>query len=180
MAGISRVFQFTGGPIHGLEAVGFTRCAGVFLLVLLLGVAPAVFAATPYKGEGHIMVTPSDMEWGPVASMAPGAQITVLEGDLSKEEPFTMRLRLPANYVIAPHVHPAYERVTVLSGTFYFAHGESMDRSKAQALPAGSLAIMAPGDPMYGYTEDEEVTIQLHGTGPWGIEYLNPEDDPRN
>lgn len=21
--------------------------------------------------------------------------------------------------------------------------------------------------------------IQLHGNGPWGIEYLNPEDDPR-
>lgn len=38
---------------------------------------------------------------------------------------------------------------------------------------------MAPGEPMFGYTEGETI-IQLHGTGPWGIEYLNPEDDPRN
>lgn len=126
-----------------------------------------------------MMVTPSDLEWGPVGSMAPGAQISIIEGDLAKEEPFTMRLKLPADYLIAPHIHPAYERVTVLSGTFHFAHGKEIDRDKASALPEGSVAIMSPGDPMFGYTE-EEVVIQLHGTGPWGIEYLNPEDDPRN
>jgi hypothetical protein len=32
---------------------------------------------------------------------------------------------------------------------------------------------------MFGYTEEETV-IQLHGTGPWGIQYLDPADDPRN
>lgn len=148
-------------------------------LLAMLAVTPVVMAATPYMGEGHIMVKPTDLEWGPVGSMAPGAEISIIEGDLSKEEPFTMRLRLPADYVIAPHIHPEYERVTVLSGTFHFAHGEEIDRDKAKALPEGSVAIMAPGDPMFGYTE-EEVVIQLHGTGPWGIEYLNPEDDPRN
>ena len=25
----------------------------------------------------------------------------------------------------------------------------------------------------------EETIIQLHGTGPWGINYVNPKDDPR-
>ncbi|MCL7944156.1 cupin domain-containing protein [Marinobacter sp. ATCH36] len=150
---------------------------GIALLAMLVA-APVVAAATPYMGEGHTMVKPSELEWGPVGSMAPGAKISIIEGDLSKEEPFTMRLRLPADYVIAPHIHPAYERVTVLSGTFHFAHGEEVDRDKATALPEGSVAIMSPGDPMFGFTE-EEVMIQLHGTGPWGIEYLNPEDDPR-
>ena len=148
-------------------------------LLALLAAAPLVMAATPYHGEGHMMVTPSELEWGPVGSMAPGAEITVIEGDLSKEEPFTMRLRLPADYVVSPHRHPAYERVTVLSGTFHFAHGEEVERDKAQALTAGSVAIMSPGDPMFGFTEEETV-IQLHGTGPWGIEYVNPDDDPRN
>ncbi|MDL0430417.1 cupin domain-containing protein [Marinobacter sp. TBZ242] len=148
------------------------------VLVTLLIASPLAMAATPYQGEGHMMVTPSDLEWGPVGSMAPGAKISIIEGDLSKEEPFTMRLKLPADYEIAPHIHPAYERVTVLSGTFHFAHGKEIDRDKASALPEGSVAIMSPGDPMFGYTE-EEVVIQLHGTGPWGIEYLNPEDDPR-
>lgn len=124
------------------------------------------------------MITPSELTWTPVASMAPGAEMAVLEGDLGKEAPFTFRLRLPADYVIAPHTHPAYERVTVLSGTFYFAHGREFNPLDALELPPGSLAIMSPGDPMFGYTEEETV-IQLHGTGPWGIQYINPEDDPR-
>lgn len=151
---------------------------GLFAVVLVFAVSMPASAEPPYRGDGHMMVTPGEMEWGPVGSMAPGAKIAVLEGDLGTEEPFTFRLKLPADYKIAPHIHPAYERVTVLSGTFYFAHGETFDRDKAHALPAGSLAIMSPGDPMFGYTREETV-IQLHGTGPWGIEYLNPEDDPR-
>jgi hypothetical protein len=136
-------------------------------------------ADLPYRGEGHIMVNASELEWGPIASMAPGATFALLEGDLGSAEPFTFRLKLPANYVIAPHIHPAYERVTVLSGTFHFAHGTVFDRDQTMALKEGGFSIMAPGEPMFGYTEEPTI-IQLHGTGPWGIQYINPEDDPRN
>lgn len=140
--------------------------------------AGADMAKLPYHGKGHIMLNASDLEWKDVASMAPGAKIAVIEGELSKKNPFTFRLRLPANYRIDPHVHPAYERVTVLSGTLHFAHGEEFDRATTQALKPGGVAIMPPGAPMFGYTKEETI-IQLHGNGPWGIEYLNPEDDPR-
>ena len=135
-------------------------------------------AKLPYQGEGHILVNADALKWRDVASMAPGAKMAILEGDPANEEPFTFRLTLPANYRIDPHVHPAYERVTVLSGTFHFAHGEKFDRAQTKALSPGGFAVMAPGEPMFGYTEKETV-VQLHGTGPWGIEYLNPEDDPR-
>ncbi len=133
----------------------------------------------PYRGEGkHVMINAGELEWTDIASMAPPAQIAIIEGDLSKEEPFTFRLKLPAGYIVAPHIHPAYERVTVLQGTFHFAHGKEFDRDKTMALDVGGVAIMPPGAPMFGYTEEETI-IQLHGTGPWGIEYINPEDDPR-
>ena len=78
----------------------------------------------------------------------------------------------------SPHTHPAYERVTVLKGTLHCAHGDEFDETKTRALEAGGVAIMPPGVPIFGYTEEETI-IQLHGTGPWGIEYVNPEDDPR-
>ena len=103
----------------------------------------------------------------------------VIEGDLSAAEPFTFRLLLPAGYEILPHVHPEYERVTVLSGTLHFAHGEEFDRDATMELPRGSFAVMAPGEPMFGYTMEDTV-IQLHGTGPWGIDYIRDEDDPRS
>lgn len=145
---------------------------------MLLG-GTAVADRLPYGGDGHIMLHPDDLTWSDVASMAAPAKITVIEGDLSAEEPFTFRLLLPAGYDVRPHIHPAYERVTVLSGEFHFAHGETFDREKTTALPTGGVAIMPPGAPMYGYTEEDTV-IQLHGIGPWGIEYLDPADDPRN
>jgi hypothetical protein len=31
----------------------------------------------------------------------------------------------------------------------------------------------------FAWTKGETV-IQLHGMGPWSIQYVNPDDDPRN
>lgn len=159
-----------------IGAKGRITAAAAATILLSCGVAAA---QTPYRGDGHVMLTADSLEWRDIASMAAPAKIAVIEGELGKEEPFTFRLRMPADYEIQPHVHPAYERVTVLSGTLHFAHGREFDREATTALPTGSVAIMAPGDPMFGYTTEETV-IQLHGTGPWGIEYIRSEDDPRS
>ena len=32
--------------------------------------------------------------------------------------------------------------------------------------------------PHFAWTSGETI-VQLHGTGPWGVTYLNPADDPR-
>ena len=150
-----------------------------WVIGLLLGfVAIAHASDLPYHGEGHIMLDPRELEWQDIASMAPPAQIALIEGDPGSEGPFTFRLRLPPDYRIEPHVHPEYERVTVISGELHFAHGETFDRDQTRPLGTGAVAIMPPGEPMFGYTERETI-IQLHGNGPWGIEYINPEDDPR-
>jgi quercetin dioxygenase-like cupin family protein len=124
------------------------------------------------------MVTSDQLTWTDAPAVAPGAKIAMIEGPLNKAVPFTFRLKIPANSTIAPHTHPAFERVTVLAGTFYFAHGSNYDPAKTTALGTGSVAIMPPNTPMFGYTKEETV-IQLHGTGPWGLTYLNPADDPR-
>ncbi|WP_163558737.1 cupin domain-containing protein [Halomonas sp. NO4] len=147
-------------------------------LAVAMGTA-AIAADDTYRGNGHLLGTPDEFEWGPVGSMGEGAEIAIIEGSLAEEEPFTLRIRLEDGYEIRPHIHPAYERVTVLEGTLHFALGETYDPDATQELPEGGYAIMAPGDPMFGYAEGETV-IQLHGTGPWGIEYLDPADDPRN
>jgi quercetin dioxygenase-like cupin family protein len=136
-------------------------------------------AQVPYTGHGkHVMVAPEALQWRDAPAVGRGVQIAVIEGPLDKEVPFTFRLRLPAGTKIAPHTHPAYERVTVLSGALQFAHGKSFDRARTIALKPGAVAIMPPGEPMFGYTEEETI-IQLHGVGPWGLRYINPGDDPR-
>lgn len=140
--------------------------------------APVIHASDDHV-DGHIIVHPGTIDWqaGP-PSMEPGAQAAVIEGDPSQPGFFNLRLRLPDGYRIAPHTHPQPERVTVISGTFRLGEGDSFDETNTQALDAGSYFSMPPGMTHFAVTEGETV-IQLTSTGPWTIEYVNPEDDPR-
>ena len=58
---------------------------------------------------------------------------------------YTVRLKMPAGYRIAPHWHPKRENVTVLSGTFKVGMGDHFDESKMGTFPAGSFAYLEPG-----------------------------------
>ena len=77
------------------------RGASIMTAALLLSAASST-ADTPCHGEGHVMLTPDELEWGPIGSMAPPAQIAVIEGKLAEAEPFTFRLKLPAGYDVLP------------------------------------------------------------------------------
>ncbi|KAA5842462.1 cupin domain-containing protein [Pseudomonas chlororaphis] len=151
----------------------------VAVSLALLG-ATFLASAALAEGTGLIAATPAELKWTPAPSVGPGVMISVIEGDLKKPEPFTMRLMLPANTKVGVHTHPVTERVTVISGTFYFATGDSFDAAKAKAYHPGDTLIIPVGTPMYAATQKQETVLQLHGTGPWGITYLNPADDPRN
>jgi quercetin dioxygenase-like cupin family protein len=120
------------------------------------------------------------IEWkaGP-AALPPGAKMAVLEGDPSKEGWFVVRFQFPDGYHVAPHTHPKTERVTVISGALHLAMGEALDRASAKKLPAGSFGYWPAGMKHAGWSEGDTV-IQLHGIGPWQINYVNPADDPRN
>jgi quercetin dioxygenase-like cupin family protein len=123
---------------------------------------------------------PTTIEWkaGP-AALPPGAKMAALEGDPTKEGPFVVRFQFPDGYHVPPHTHPKTERVTVISGILNLATGEGLDRSSAKKLPAGSFGYWPAGMKHAAWSEGETV-IQLHGIGPWQINYVNPADDPRN
>jgi len=109
-------------------------------VVAVASVAPTASAQTM---EGHKIVSAQEIEWGPAPpSIPPGAQAAVLYGDPGKEGLFSLRLKLPKDYAIPPHTHPKPEVVTVISGTFRLGMGEKADKSKGQALPAGSFFAM--------------------------------------
>jgi quercetin dioxygenase-like cupin family protein len=130
------------------------------------------------QSGGHRMISPADLKWADIPSLPPGAKIAVIEGPLNEAVPFTFRLKFPANYRIPAHWHPAVERVTVISGTFYMGVGDKLDMKNSMALSPGSMMIMQPKTNHFAWTK-EEVEVQLNGTGPWGVTYVNPGDDPR-
>ena len=151
------------------------------MLRIAFAVVVSFFVGMPAglaQSSGHKMVSPNDLQWSDVPSLPPGAKIAIIEGPISEAVPFTFRLKFPANYQIPAHWHPAIERVTVLSGTFYMGVGDKLDMQKSMSLSPGSMMIIQPKTNHFAWTK-EEVVVQLNGTGPWGVTYVNPADDPR-
>jgi quercetin dioxygenase-like cupin family protein len=154
------------------------KISRTFVAVLAFGVAGAVAAAGGEAGkDGFVAIKSSQIKWADAPSVAPGAKLAVLEGSPKAKGPFTMRVLLPANTKVPVHTHPAVERVTVLSGAFHFAVGDKYDAARTEAYRPGDGFIVPAGMPMFGFTKEETV-IQLHGIGPWGMNYLNPADAP--
>ena len=147
---------------------------GLVAVTLALG----VFLSPVMGAEDHVMVTPNDLKWADVPSLPPGAKVAVIEGPMDQATPFTIRLNLPADYKIPAHWHPAIEHVTVLSGTFNLGMGDKLDPTKTTALSAGSMAIMQPKTTHFAWTKEETI-VQVHGVGPWAVNYVDPADDPR-
>src|SRR5580700_8585205 len=82
--------------------------------------------------------TPETIPWGPPPPfVAQGAQLAVIEGNpAASTGDYTVRLKMPDGYRIAPHWHPERENVTVISGTFKVGMGDVFDPKKMGTFPA--------------------------------------------
>ena len=123
--------------------------------------------------------TPDQIQYGPVPSFIPkGAQLAVLEGDpTATTGDFTIRLKMPDGYRIAPHWHPHRENVTVISGNFKVGMGDAFDAAKMMTFGTGSFAYLDPSMHHYAMASGE-VVVQVHGMSPLQFNYVNPSDDP--
>jgi quercetin dioxygenase-like cupin family protein len=129
--------------------------------------------------EHHLIYPAGEIEWQDApASLEPGGKVAILEGNPSEAGVFTMRIRMPDGYYISPHWHPNVERVTVISGNFLLGSGDRMDREATERLKPGSYTSMPPGMRHFAIADGETV-IQLTSVGPWIINYIHEEDDPR-
>ena len=131
-------------------------------------------------GEGHVVVKPASLKWGPAPpALPPGAAVAVLVGDPGKAgSAYTIRVKLPDGYQVPPHWHPVDENVTVIQGVLLAGRGEKFDVHKTEELPAGSYMRMPKGMRHFAAAKGETI-IQVHGVGPFEIHYVNAADDPR-
>ena len=107
-----------------------------------------------------------------------GSQIAVLAGDPGKPGPFVLRVKFPPNTVVAPHRHATAENLTVLSGDVYHGMGEALDKTRGERLGPGGFVFLPGMMPHSVWTTGTESIVQVTGTGPFGLLYVNPADDP--
>ena len=151
-----------------------------FTAAVWLAALPTTSMAADPESKEHkpSIVQPSEMKWSDNPALPAGVKVSILYGDMKTAEPIGFRIKLPAGGILAPHTHPVHERVTVISGAFAMGEGEKFDKAALKDMPVGSLAIFPKGCPMFGFAREETI-IQVNAEGPWGINYINPADDPR-
>lgn len=138
---------------------------------LLMTIAATAAAQTP---SHH----PPAFKWGPAPAVFPaGAEMAVLEGDPSSKELFTVRLRFPSGYKIAPHTHPTDENVTVISGTLKVGMGKTFEKTGMLTLDSGGF-VTAPANAAHYVEAIGKTVVQVHAMGPFAMTYVNAADTP--
>lgn len=150
------------------------RLASITTVLLMAGSAQLI----AQENHADIVKGPNDAKWGPAPPMLPkGAQMAVLAGDPTKSGLFVVRIKLPANAKVPAHHHPTVENITVISGSFHLGMGDKLDEKNGAALEPGGFASMPANMNHYAWATADSV-VQIHGQGPFKIEYVNPADDP--
>jgi quercetin dioxygenase-like cupin family protein len=150
------------------------KLACIVMAAVLTGTAMAQTAA-----PAVVALTPAEMKWQSQGGLAtPGMEQLNLVGDPAKPGPYTLRLKFPKGFTIAPHTHPDSREVTIISGTFATGYGEKFDAEKLKILPAGSFYTEPANVPHYIEIK-EEVVLQVSGTGPSGRRFVDQLGSPK-
>lgn len=137
-------------------------------------------AAIHQRGEAVFRaLRAEDIAWKPFAAFPAGVELAILVGDPAQPGPYVVRVRVPDGVRLMPHRHPEDRIYTVMSGVFYIGLGDRFDAGKLQVFAPGSVIVL-PGDTAHFHcAKSGEYVTQVTAIGPLGLEYLDPDDDPR-
>jgi ketosteroid isomerase-like protein/quercetin dioxygenase-like cupin family protein len=140
--------------------------------------APVSTVPIPEAAPSTPPMDPSTMEmhsanglvWGDLtaAGFAPGAKVTVLQGNPGGTGGFVLRLQFPDGYQIPLHWHPNGENVTVVSGSLSLGMGNAFDASALHTYGPGDFVYLAPHQSHYGQAHGPTI-VQVNGRGPFVI-----------
>lgn len=144
-----------------------------------LVIASAPSTATAQGTASKQAAAAPELTWGPAPAVFPaGAQMAVMQGNPGGTGLFTVRLRFPNGYRIAPHTHPTDEQVTVISGTFRVGMGKTFVAKEMMTLGASGF-VVAPANGAHFAAAEGETIVQVHAMGPFAMTYVNPADTPK-
>jgi hypothetical protein len=147
----------------------------------MLGEATRMTSSNHQLGQSIFKaILNESIEWEPFAAFPASVRLAILVGQPSQVGPYVIRVRVPHDVKLMPHKHPEDRIYTVISGIFYIGLGDDFDASKMQAYPPGTVIILPGNTSHFHWAKSGEYITQVSATGPLGLEYVSPNDDPRN
>ena len=152
-------------------------------IAMLAGCAAAALGATALAqgkpdAHGFVRMQESEMKWVPYAGDTDhmGLQAQYLIGDPNKPGPYVMRLKFPPHTMSTPHSHGEDRVGTVIKGTWWTGDSAEWDPTKTVPVRQGGVMLHPHGAIHYDGARDEEVIVQLAGTGPTSKVSAHKED----
>ncbi len=119
----------------------------------------------------YISITPADLKWID-SPRVPGIGNALIFGDPTKPGPYIVRAKYPKGYKLLPHIHSEDRTATVISGTIYEGQGATFDETKMKKMPPGSFYTELGGVAHSLWAKDEDVIVQVTGTGPTSLKFV--------
>jgi ketosteroid isomerase-like protein/quercetin dioxygenase-like cupin family protein len=168
------------GP-NGIEADTGTyvtlwkKVNGKWRVALDAPVSSRPLASTPTETTEFVARGGSSLAWSDFASpgFAPGAKITVLQGNPASSGQFVLRLSFPDGYQVPLHWHPTTETVTVISGAGDFGMGNAIDPGTAHGFTAGDFVSIPPRH-AHWLSMHAPTVVQVSGNGPFQLNLGSP------
>jgi len=113
------------------------------------------------------------------SKLTPGVSVMNLLGSRTEPGPYVYRVKARNGVRIPPHWHTQTMHLTVLSGRFVMAMGESLDSIQAKTYDSGSFVVL-PANMRHIEWFEGETVIHVETQGPLETVFVNPADDPRN
>ncbi len=141
------------------------------LIAVVLMVA-GIFAGVAFaQGLAPKPILPDTLQWGGPPNMPKVRGAWVLGGE-DKPGPYIFRVKLGSRAIIPPHTHPDERNTTVFTGTIYVGFSETLDESKAVAVPAGAVYVAPANVPHYVWAKEGDATYQEAGFGPTRTDFI--------
>jgi quercetin dioxygenase-like cupin family protein len=111
---------------------------------------------------------------------AEGARSVAILGDSTQPGLYVVRITFQPGQGSRPHFHDQARYITVIKGTWYVALGAAADvydPDQMTPMKPGSFIYQPPNGHHYDMAKDEEVTVQIIGTGPVKTTQI-PQSEP--
>jgi hypothetical protein len=165
--------RLSTGGIWMKKAMIVAACIVAAIPVSALAQAPV--PAAEDHDHHQMVVDLSSLKWVDMVGFEKSAMAAPIVGDIKKSGEL---------YVIRTKAGPYYKLIqvfTVIQGSVAMRAGTKFEQDDKYLMGPGSVLIHPRDIPHYLWTGPEGVVLQIEGIGPGiGIDYVNPEDDPRS
>jgi hypothetical protein len=144
----------------------FAAVIGRGIATSLVGLAVAFGGAAAQQTPGHHIVPLKDI---------PSQQwIEAVQGDMNiAGQPFVIRIHNDGGFVVLPHTHVEDENIVVVKGIWSLGMGGQFSSSGLSSVTVGDYLFVPKGMAHFAWSKTETI-IQVHGTGPFVINYVDP------